>query len=163
MAVAAGIDSIEHGLFITADDLTALGARGGAWVPTIAAMEGIRDMLGAESSGGKLFADGLDNVRELLAAAPDEGVAVLAGTDISVPHGGIATEAMKLADYGLAPEAVVHATTAAAYEYLGSSHSFDEGQAATVLFFDEDPRSDLSVLARPKLGLNHGEVVVGSI
>jgi imidazolonepropionase-like amidohydrolase len=163
MAVAAGIDSIEHGLFITADDLTALGERDGAWVPTIAAMEGIRDMLGAESSGGKLFADGLDNVRELLAGAPAAGVSVLAGTDIAVPHGGIATEALKLADYGLAPDAVVHATTAAAYEYLGSSHSFDDGQPATVLFFDDDPRSDLSVLTRPKLGLNHGKVVVGSI
>ncbi len=63
MAVAAGIDSIEHGLFLTADDLVALGARGGAWVPTIAAMESIRDMLGTASSGGKLFAEGLDNVR----------------------------------------------------------------------------------------------------
>ena len=163
MAVAAGIDSIEHGLFLTADDLVTLGARGGAWVPTIAAMEGIRDMLGAESSGGKLFAEGLDNVRELLASAPELGVSVLAGTDISVPHGGVATESLKLAEYGLDPEAVVHATTAAAYEYLGSTQSFDEGQPATVLFFDEDPRSDLSVLARPTLGLNHGNVVVGTI
>ena len=163
LAVSAGIDSIEHGLFLTADDLTALGARGGAWVPTVTAMEGIRDMLGAESSGGKLFADGLDNVQELLAGAPDAGVTVLAGTDIEVPHGAVATEALSLARYGLGPEAVVHAVTDGAYRYLGSDHRFEPGAPADVLFFDADPRHDLSVLARPVIGLRHGEVVVGSL
>jgi imidazolonepropionase-like amidohydrolase len=161
LAVAAGVDSIEHGLFLTADDLTALGARGGAWVPTVTAMEGIRDLLGAESSGGRLFAQGLDNVRELLAGAPGTGVTVLAGSDIEVPHGAVATEALGLGRYGLAPEAVVHAVTDGAYGYLGSDHRFEPGASADVLFFDADPRDDLSVLARPVLGLRHGEVVVG--
>ena len=163
MAVAAGVDSIEHGLFITPDDLATLGQRGGAWVPTIAAMEAIRDMLGAESSGGRLFVDGLANVRELLPGAPEVGVSVLAGTDIEVPHGGIATEALKLAEYGMAASDVVRATTSAAYDYLGSDHSFEPGGYADVLFFDTDPRDDISVLARPVLGLRHGEVVVGSL
>ncbi len=163
IAVAAGIDSIEHGLFITPDDLTALGARNGAWVPTIAAMEAIGNMLGRESSGGKLFFQGLDNVREILADAPTTGVSVLAGSDIEVAHGGIATEALKMAEYGLAPVDVVHASTTAAYDYLGSDHRFEPGGHADVLFFDADPRDDLSVLERPVLGLRHGEVVVGSI
>ena len=35
----AGVDSIEHGLFLPEDDLAQLGARGGGWVPTVAAME----------------------------------------------------------------------------------------------------------------------------
>src|SRR5690242_18248795 len=77
MAVAAGIDSIEHGLFLTADDLSALGRRGGAWVATIYAMEKVRDMLGATSSGGRLFAEGLTNMRELLPGARAQGVVVL--------------------------------------------------------------------------------------
>lgn len=163
LAVAAGIDSIEHGLFITAEDLEALGARGGAWVPTVTAMEAIRDMLGAESSGGKLFDQGLSNVRELLAGAPETGVAVLAGTDVEVPHGGVATEAARLADYGLPATEVVHGVTTAAYRYLGSDHRFEPGGHADVLFFDSDPRQDLSVLARPVFGLRHGEVMVGSL
>lgn len=160
IAVAAGVDSIEHGLFLTADDLTALGARGGAWVPTVSAMEGIRDMLGAESSGGTLFARGLDNVRNLLAGAPEVGVAVLAGTDIEVPHGGVASEAVKLAGYGLASTDVVHAVTTAAYDYLGSDHRFEPGGHADVLFFDADPRDDVTVLERPVFGLRHGRPVV---
>lgn len=163
LAVAAGIDSIEHGLFLTADDVEALGRRDGAWVPTIAAMESIRDVLGAESSGGRLFAEGLDNVRELLSGAPDAGVTVLAGTDLEVPHGGVATEAARLAAYGLAPERVVHSLTAAAYDYLGVHHRFEPGGHADVLFFAGDPREDVSVLADPVLGLRHGRVVVGDL
>ncbi|MEM8926450.1 MAG: amidohydrolase family protein [Actinomycetota bacterium] len=162
VAVAAGIDSIEHGLFLTEDDLAALGARGGAWVPTIAAMEAIRDMLGAESSGGKLFDQGLTNVRELLAGAPAMGVNVLAGTDIEVPHGGVATEAIRMGDYGLAASDVVTATTTAAYDYLGSNHTFTEGGHADVLFFDADPREDLRILERPILGLRHGQAILGA-
>ncbi len=162
MAVRAGIDSIEHGLFLTAEDIEQLGARGGAWVPTIDAMEAIRDMLGAQSSGGRLFDEGLRNVKELLAGAPAAGVAVLAGTDLHLAHGHVAEEALKLAEYGLAPDAVLHAMTTAAYEYLGQPHGFEPGLPADVVFFDRDPREDLSVLQHPVLAVRHGRVVAGS-
>jgi imidazolonepropionase-like amidohydrolase len=160
MAVAAGFDSIEHGLFLTAADVEALGRRGAAWVPTIDAMEGIRDMLGESSSGGRLFAEGLANVRELLPAAPSLGVAVLAGTDLHLAHGEVAQEALKLAEYGLGADAVLHAMTAAAYDYLGQRRGFEPGMPADVVFFDRDPREDLGVLQRPVLALRHGREVV---
>jgi imidazolonepropionase-like amidohydrolase len=160
MAVAAGFDSIEHGLFLTAADVEALGRRGGAWVPTIDAMEGIRDMLGESSSGGRLFAEGLGNMRELLPAAPSLGVAVLAGTDLHLAHGEVAQEALKLAEYGLGADAVVHAMTTAAYEYLGQRRGFESGMPADVVFFDRDPREDLSVLQHPVFALRHGREVV---
>ena len=105
--MAAGVDSIEHGLFLTAEDVTALGARGGCWVPTVAAMEATRDELGPTSSGGRLFAQGLDNVRSLLPGALEQGVVVLAGTDLQVPHGQVAAEALRLHEYGLSPAEVV--------------------------------------------------------
>jgi Amidohydrolase family len=162
LAVAAGIDSIEHGLFLTADDLAILGRRGGAWVPTIGAMEATRDELGTESSGGRLFARGLDNVRELLAGAPEAGVTVLAGTDLQLPHGGVAAEALRLNHYGLGAAQVVEALTTAAYTYLGTGWGFDPGHRADVVFLDTDPHEDLSALGRPVLALRHGRAVVGA-
>ncbi len=36
--VAMGVDSIEHGNGLTEDDLVTLGARGGAWTPTVGAV-----------------------------------------------------------------------------------------------------------------------------
>ncbi len=161
LAVEAGIDSIEHGLFLTVDDIEALGRRGGAWVPTIAAMEATRDELGPQSSGGRLFARGLDNVRELLAGAPEAGVSVLAGTDLQLAHGAVATEALRLGAYGLSATQVVEALTTTAYDYMGASWSFEPGAHADVVFLDADPREDITTLGRPVLALRHGEAVVG--
>jgi imidazolonepropionase-like amidohydrolase len=161
LAVAAGVDSIEHGLFLTADDLAALGRRGGAWVPTICAMQGVADMLGPTSSGGRLFAEGLDNIRDLLPSASGLGVSVLAGTDLHLAHGAVAAEAVRLVEYGLTPEAALRAVSGEAYDYLGQrGRGFAPGLPADVVFFDTDPRDDIGALTRPVLAIRHGRVVV---
>ncbi len=100
-AVEAGVDSIEHGLFLSGGDLKGLAERGGAWVPTVLGAEAIIDFLGATSSGGKLLKRGVENVRDLLPEAERLGVTVLAGTDLAVPHGRVALEAIRLHHHGL--------------------------------------------------------------
>ncbi len=149
LAVRAGVDSIEHGLFLEAADLERLGRRGGAWVPTIAAMEAVRDMLGPDSSGGRLFADGLANVRELVGGAREAGVIVLAGSDLHLPHGGVAAEAVRLVSYGMDPVDVVWALSEAGRDYLGKPNAWQPKQPANAVFYDADPRHDVSVLSRP--------------
>lgn len=161
MAVAAGVDSIEHGLFLTEDDVQALGARGGAWVPTVAAMEGIRDDLKEGSSGRALFDRGLANVRSLLALAPEAGVQVLAGTDLHLPHGQVAREALRLVDYGLGAGQALAAVTSTAHRYLGFPAGLRPGHPADVVVVDADPRDDLSALLKPLFVMRAGEVVTG--
>lgn len=158
-AVAAGVDSIEHGLFMTGDDLEALGARGGAWVPTIAAMEGVRDLLGEASSGGRLFADGLANVRTLLAGAPDVGVSVLAGTDLHLAHGAVASEVLRLREYGLSIEDALDSTGATAYRYSGRPYDFALGNPADLVLLAGDPREHLDALVDPVRVLRHGRFI----
>ena len=53
----------------------------------------------------------------------------------------------------------VEAMTTAAYDYLGSSWSFEPGSDADVIFVDADPRDDLSTLTRPRLVIRQGEVL----
>ena len=84
-AVAAGVDSIEHGLFLSPMTCPAWPQRGGAWVPTVLGAEAIVEFLGAASSGGTLLRRGVDNLRDLLPEAERLGVTVLAGTDLAVP------------------------------------------------------------------------------
>lgn len=158
MAVQAGVDSIEHGLFLTDEDLKALGARGGAWVPTIFAMEELRDMLGAERSGGKLLTRGLGNVADLLPRAERYGVTVLAGSDIAMPHGAVALEASKLVEYGLSSAAAIAALTNAAYDYAGVERGFAPGMPADAVLFDVDPLEDVTVLERPVMVIRRGVV-----
>ncbi len=158
-AVAAGVDSIEHGPFLTDEDLRSLAKRGGAWVPTIVNMIHLRDMLGVESSGGRMFQEGLDRMRETLPLAEDLGVAVLAGTDMAVSPGEVATEALRLREYGLSNQGAARATTTNAFDYIGRPDRPRAGEEADVVFFDEDPFKDVAALARPRMILRRGKIV----
>ncbi|MFP3914881.1 MAG: amidohydrolase family protein [Actinomycetota bacterium] len=147
-AVQAGVDSIEHGPFLSRADLEELARRRGAWVPTVLRLEELGEALGRTSSGGRLIAGALGNLPSLLAEAPP-GVAVLAGTDLATPPGAVAREAAALARMGLPPERAVDAASAAVRRYLGRDPGFVLGEAADALFFEVDPYQDPAVLAEP--------------
>lgn len=158
-AVDAGVDSIEHGPFLSVDDLAVLAARRGAWVPTVTNIEFLRDYLGADSSGGRLMAESLANLRRLLPEAERLGMTVLAGTDLAVPHGRIAAEAIKLHDYGLSAAAALNATSTAAYDYLGFDRRLAPGSPANVVFFADDPRQNIATLGEPQLIIRAGRAI----
>lgn len=158
-AVAAGVDSIEHGPFLTADDVRALGARGGAWVPTIVNMLYFVDELGRDSSGGRLFLEGLERMRENLPLAEAVGCTVLAGTDMAVPHGEVSAEALRLHEYGLSHAAATEAASTAAYGYVGRDASLTAGSPADAVFFRSDPFDDVSVLSDPAMVIRRGRIV----
>lgn len=158
-AVAAGVDSIEHGPFLTETDLKALAARGGAWVPTIGNQKHWVDALGPDSSGGRLFRAGLKRIAENLPLAEELGLTVLAGSDLAIPHGQIATEARLLAEYGLTDKAATIATSSAAFEYVGRDNSLRPGGTADVVFFADNPYQDVTTLDRPTLIIHRGNLV----
>ena len=159
-AVGAGIDSIEHGLFLSGTDLRGIAGRGGAWVPTVLGAEAIVSLLGAESTGGQLLRRGIANVRDVLPEAERLGVVVLAGTDLAVPQGAVAREAIGLRDFGLSGPAALHAVTRAAYDYLGIDHGFRPGMNADAVFVREDPREHLETLLDPAVVIRSGQAVV---
>jgi imidazolonepropionase-like amidohydrolase len=159
MAVAAGVQSIEHGLFLTSDDLASLGDRGGMWVPTILRVEATLAHLGEGSSGGVLLLEGLANVRRLLADAIEAGVHVLAGTDLVGSPSNVASEALKLIEYGLTPKQAVHAVSVAARDALGRPAAFSVGAPADAVFYAADPTTDPAVLSHPQLVLRLGRTV----
>jgi imidazolonepropionase-like amidohydrolase len=147
-AVQAGVDSIEHGLFLTPDDLSTLGHRGGGWVPTLSRMEGIADMLGEGSSGARLIRSGLDNVRSLLAEVP-EGVAVMAGTDMALAPGDVSEEVLRLVAYGLDRGRAVAAGSDTVRAYMGRPSAFSTGSVADAVFFAADPWANPETLREP--------------
>lgn len=149
MAVAAGVQSIEHGLFLQEEDLEPLAARGGMWVPTILRCEATLEQLGAESSGGKLFAEGLERIARLLPLAVEAGVHVLAGTDLIGSPVNVAAEAVKLAGYGLSNAQVVDAVSTSAFLATGREAAFAVGAPADAVLFGENPIDDPGVLEHP--------------
>lgn len=136
--IAMGVDSVEHGTGLERDDTAALGARRGAWTPTLSA---VTSGLASDDPGRRKRSMELsERMADLLAPALAGGVRVLAGTDV---EGTIATEIDLLVRHGLTVEQALDAAGPAARDFLGVH---PEGDLVT---YDADPRQDPSVLAHP--------------
>ena len=131
--VAAGVDSVEHGLGLDEDSVRALAARGGAWTPTLTSSLTLLEAEGASA----------DHLRELIPLAHRLGATILAGTDLT-PAGTVAREVARLVTYGLPPQAALEAASTAARTYLRRPAS--PGDLVT---YAADPRDDPEVLLRP--------------
>lgn len=158
MAVRAGVQSIEHGLFLTEEDLDALAGRGGIWVPTVSRVEALVGQLGEGSSGGKLLGGGLDNVRRLLPLAAEAGVHILAGTDLAGDPSDVPAEAIKLSEYGLSSRQALEAVSLSAFSATDRPADFSPGAPADAVLYPEDPLGDLGVLRFPSRVIRLGVV-----
>jgi imidazolonepropionase-like amidohydrolase len=136
--VAIGADSIEHGPALGHAELEALGARGGAWTPTLCAVLQGRDSPDPAVRGRT---DELrERLRDGLPYAVAHGVRVLAGSDVV---GTIADEIALLAGHGLTVQQAIAAAGSRARDFLGIH---PEGDIVT---YDNDPLEDPGVLASP--------------
>jgi imidazolonepropionase-like amidohydrolase len=133
-----GADSIEHGQALGHAELEALGVRGGAWTPTLCAVLQGRDS--SDPAIRRRTGELRERLRDCLPYAVAHGVRVMAGTDVV---GTIADEIALLAGHGLTPAQAIAAAGSAARDFLGIH---PEGDIVT---YDDDPREDPGVLARP--------------
>jgi imidazolonepropionase-like amidohydrolase len=158
-AVAAGVHSIEHGLFLEETDIELLGARGGMWVPTVLRVETTVRELGPESTGGRLLTEGLERMRALVPAAVEAGVHVLAGTDLIGSPASVAAEALRLGELGLHPGDIVAAISDSGFAATGRDHEFSVGTPANAVFFAANPLEELAVLRHPSHVMRLGRVL----
>lgn len=159
MAVRAGVQSIEHGLFLTVDDVSVLADREGMWVPTLLRVEHTIAQLGAGSSGGRLLREGLANVSRLLPEAAHAGVRVLAGTDLVGTPANVASEALKLIEYGMPAAAAVDAVSNSGLVATGRPVGFEPGTPANAVFFPANPYEEPAVLAHPVAVIRMGRLL----
>lgn len=136
--VGIGADSIEHGQALGHAELEELGARGGAWTPTLCAVLYNRDSTdpAVRARVGELR----ERLRDCLPYAVARGVRVLAGTDVV---GTIADEIALLADHGLTAGQAIAAAGSLARDFLGIHPAGD------IVTYHDDPREDPGVLASP--------------
>jgi imidazolonepropionase-like amidohydrolase len=148
-AVAAGVDSLEHGMCLDPELLHRMAAQGTALIPTLSVIEdGLRRAL--DRPAGPLrdwYIGGASVHGALAAAAAEAGVRVLAGTD-SRPHGRIGDEVRALAAAGVPVHDALGAASWVAREYLGLA-GLTEGSPADAVVYASDPRDDLRQLDHP--------------
>jgi imidazolonepropionase-like amidohydrolase len=146
-AVRAGIRSIDHGIYLDDEAIELMLQRGTWFVPTLVAPQGVLD---AVDSGVKLPPAVVDKARLVLdihraafRTAVEAGVRIAMGTDSGVtPHGRNLRELELMAAGGMAPSAVLEATTRSAARLLGVDDELgtvEEGKLADLVVLGGDP------------------------
>jgi imidazolonepropionase-like amidohydrolase len=102
---------------------------------------------------------GLDGQPEVVAAAVDAGVMILAGTDAgAIPHGMIRDEIALLVDAGVPADVALGAASWTARSFLGLP-GIEEGAPADLVAYRDDPRTDAAALHKPALRMLGGRLI----
>ncbi|MFD3404374.1 amidohydrolase family protein [Kribbella sp. NPDC058693] len=136
--IRLGIDSVEHGTALTEQDLETLGARGGAWTPTLCASVDPSPNETPEQSARRRARS--EHLASILPLTDLYGVRVLTGSDVV---GTVAGEIDLLVQHGLSVEQALTAASTGAQEFLGLTG------AGNLVTYDADPREHPDVLATP--------------
>ncbi|GLZ31343.1 amidohydrolase [Lentzea sp. NBRC 105346] len=158
----AGIDCIEHGTGLSDSTIELMAANDTALVPTLINIEnfpGIADSASKYPAYATHMRDLHARNAATVGAAIEAGVRVYAGTDAGggIQHGRIVDEIIALNRVGLSPEQAIGAASWHAREWLGYP-SLEEGTAADIVVYDEDPRVNLETLRSPKLIMLRGRI-----
>jgi hypothetical protein len=158
-AVAAGADSLEHGMHLDPGLLGQMAAQGTALVPTlnVFAASAFAARAREPSPRRDAFLRGWAALPGIARAAYEAGVTVLAGTD-SHPCGTVAEEVERLISAGLPRDAAVGAACWTARSWLGLPGLID-GAPADLVAFAEDPVAHPDVLHHPSRIILRGEVL----
>lgn len=165
LAVEAGIDSIEHGSFLTESTLKLMKAKGVYLVPT-------RMAVWWTNKGADAYPPQIAAKARAAAAAHEKafktalqvGVPIAFGTDSGVsPHGKNAMEFGLMTDLGMAPAAALLAGTREAAKLLGveaDSGTLEAGKRADIVAVPGNVLQDIHATERPLFVMKGGTVVV---
>lgn len=162
--VEAGIDCVEHATGLTEDLIPLFASRGVAIVPTLVNIATFPKLADGGESRFPRWSAHMRRLHErrydTVRAAYDAGIPVFVGTDAggTLPHGLVAAEVAELVTAGIPPLDALAATTWGARAWLGRP-GLEEGAAADLVVYAQDPRADVRVLADPDRIVLNGRVV----
>ena len=160
-SVEAGVDSIEHGMYIAPEDLKTMAARGIYYVPTLYVGEYVAE--GRAKAGAKVWVDMINIHADTFRRAQAAGVKIAFGTDAGGFDWKIdpAMEFPLMVKYGMKPIDAIRAATVNAADLLGWSDrvgSIEAGKYADVVAVPGDPLNDISVLEKVNFVMKGGQV-----
>ncbi len=165
LAVDAGVDSIEHGSFLSEDTLKLMKAKGVYLVPTRMAAwwilkdaDGLPPQIAAKARAAGAAAE------KAFRTALKLGVPIAFGTDTGVsPHGMNAIEFGLMADAGMTPAAALLAGTRDASRLLGvdsDSGTLESGKRADIVAVPGNVLQNIHATEHPVFVMKGGTVVM---
>ena len=166
-ALAAGVDSIEHGTEMDERTIALFRKSGAYYVPTLSTVNGYIERLKANPNAYEPKV--LEQIRWRIAItgqsvqrAYPAGVRIAFGTDAGVSkHGKNAEEFEMLVKFGMPPAAAIEAATVNAAKLLGIDAevgTLEPGKSADIIAVSGDPLSDVTVLKTVPFVMKSGTV-----
>ena len=171
-AVRAGVQSIEHGIFLDDEAIDLMLEHGTFLVPTLLAPIAVQEsgQTGGMPEYGLRKVKGIIDIhKESTRRAYEAGVKIAMGTDAAVmPHGTNLRELGLLVDIGMSPMEAIIASTKTGSECLGWQDrlgTIEAGKLADLIICKKDPLQDIRVLEdNDNIGLvmQDGRIVKGN-
>jgi imidazolonepropionase-like amidohydrolase len=165
LAIAAGVDSIEHGSFLTEDTLRLMKSKGVWLVPTRMAVYWVNKEADTypPNIAAKARAAWAAHAK-MFRTALRVGVKIAFGTDAGVyPHGMNAQEFGLMTDLGMAPAAALLAGTRDAAKLLGVESdvgTLEAGKVADIVAVPGNVLTDIRATEHPLFVMHLGHVVL---
>src|SRR5437870_3641364 len=163
-AIAAGVDSIEHGSFMKPETLTLMKNKGTYLVPTLMATEWIMSKIDNYPPVLQEKAKAEAAARSgMFRNAVKMGVRISFGTDAAVfPHGQNAKEFKLMVDLGMQPIDALGTATATTAELFGIAQktgTLEKGKFAVVIAMPGDPTADITATERVSFVMKEGKII----
>lgn len=161
-AVLAGVDIIQHGVFLTDETVDLMTQKGTALSPTLAVYRRIADGSAPAYAAAKAK-EVVQAHQRSLSKAIDAGIPILAGTDAGspgMPHPSLGDELAALHEFGMPPVDVLKAATSRSARALGiASGQIREGSPADLISVDGDPFSDPRAALESRVVIHRQRVI----
>lgn len=164
IALAAGVDSIEHGFFMTRELVSRMAGQETAWVPTFSPVHfqwEFPQSAGWSPATVTKLREILDSHAEHVALAAHMGVNLVAGSDAGSPgveHGkSLIDEIFHFLRCGISMEKALHAATSRPRKLWGApSADIRKGGQADMIVLAGDPFFDSAHLRHVQAIVRHG-------
>ena len=160
-SVESGVDSIEHGMYISDADLQTMVAHDTYYVPTLFVGEYVAQ--GRAAAGAKVWVDMIKIHEDTFRRALKAGVKIAFGTDAGGFDWKIdpAKEFAIMVNYGMTPAQALRSATVTASELLGMQEkigSLEAGKFADIVAVPADPLADIQQLEHVNFVMKGGAV-----
>lgn len=169
-AIAAGVDSIEHGFGADRESIEMMKTHGIFFVPTLSAIDSLIEAHKNDPTtpeGRQKREAFLQHLSQNIQLAMTLGVKIASGSDPSSPdrQGKNADEIVALTKRGMPPLEAIRAATVNAAELMSWQNdvgSIEAGKYADLIAVEGDPLTDITVLQHVKFVMRGGTIVKDS-
>ena len=170
-AVIAGVDSVEHGTFMTEEVMDLMIERGTYYVPTISAGEFVAEKSKIDNYFPEIVRPKAASVGPQIGGtfgkAYKKGVKIAFGTDVGVqPHGTNWKEFVYMNQYGMPAIETIIAATIETAKLLGESDtlgSISVGKIADIIAISGNPLEDMNDMQNVDFVMKNGKVYFNKV